>query len=72
MAKKISYEEMLKELEGIVKLMDSEELSLDDAIKNYEKGIKLYNKLNSTLSTAEGKIKIIKDEEEKDFLDERE
>ncbi|WP_035290182.1 exodeoxyribonuclease VII small subunit [Clostridium sp. KNHs214] len=71
MAKKVSYEEMIKELEGIVKLMDSEELSLDDAIKNYEKGIKLYNKLNSILSTAEGKIKIIKDNEEKDFLDER-
>ncbi|WP_102400854.1 exodeoxyribonuclease VII small subunit [Haloimpatiens massiliensis] len=71
MAKKVSYEEMIKELEGIVKLMDSEELSLDDAIKNYEKGIKLYNKLSSILSTAEGKIKIIKDNEEKDFLDER-
>lgn len=71
MAKKVSYEEMIKELEGIVKLIDSEELSLDDAIKNYEKGIKLYNKLNSILSKAEGKIKIIKDNEEQDFLDER-
>lgn len=71
MVKKVSYESMVKQLEEIVEVMDDEQLSLDEAIKNYEKGMQLYNKLYKLLEQAEGKIKIIKDNEEKDFLDAR-
>lgn len=69
MAKKVSYEDMINELEKIADSMENDELNLDDAIKNYQKGIKLYDKLSKMLNEAEGKIKIIENGEEKDFLD---
>ncbi|WP_392486392.1 exodeoxyribonuclease VII small subunit [Haloimpatiens sp. FM7315] len=71
MAKQKSYEEMMKELENIVRLME-EDLSLESSMKNYENGIKIYHKMYKILNEAEGKIKIIKDKEEKDFLEKSE
>lgn len=68
--KEESYESMLTKLEEIVGEMDSKELPLNDAMKKYEDGIKLCNKLYSMLSKAEGKIKIIKNGTEEDFLPE--
>lgn len=62
-----SYESMIIKLEEIVGIMDSKELSLEDSMKRYEEGIKLCNKLYRTLSEAEGKIKILTEEGEKDF-----
>jgi len=68
MAKKNeSYEEQLEKLEKIVDKMDNGELSLIDAMKDYEEGIKLCNKLYKTLNEAEGKIKIITENNEEDF-----
>ncbi|MCF6246179.1 MAG: exodeoxyribonuclease VII small subunit [Desulfobacula sp.] len=40
MAKKKTFETALKELEDIVKEMESGDLSLEDAVKKYEFGIK--------------------------------
>lgn len=62
-----SYESMLNKLETIVNEMDSENISLEESIKKYEDGIKLYQKLYKTLSEAEGKIKILTEKSEKDF-----
>ncbi|AYD40590.1 exodeoxyribonuclease VII small subunit [Clostridium fermenticellae] len=62
-----SYESMLNKLEVIVNEMDSEKLSLEESIKKYEDGIKLYQKLYKSLSDAEGKIKILTEKSEKDF-----
>ena len=65
--KEESYESMLNKLEEIVDEMDSKELPLNDAMKKYEDGIKLCNKLYSMLNKAEGKIKIINNGTEEDF-----
>lgn len=63
-----SYEIMMEKLNGIVSKMENEELTLDQTMKSYEEGIKLCNKLYKYLNDAEGKIKILSEGEEKDFL----
>lgn len=65
-----SYESMMEKLEDIVNVMDSSELSLDESLKKYEEGIKLSNKLYKILNEAEGKIKILTENGEKDFQEE--
>lgn len=62
-----SYENMMAKLEEIVATMDSKELSLEESMKKYEEGIKLCNKLYKILNEAEGKIKLLTEEGEKDF-----
>ncbi len=62
-----SYETMAERLEEIVKDMDIGNLSLEESMKKYEEGIKLTNKLYKTLNDAEGKIKLLTEEGEKDF-----
>lgn len=62
-----SYENMMEKLEEIVNIMDNRELSLEESMKKYEEGIKLCNKLYKTLNEAEGKIKQLTDNGEKDF-----
>ncbi|MDQ0149257.1 exodeoxyribonuclease VII small subunit [Eubacterium multiforme] len=69
MAKKVSYEDMLQNLKDILEKLEENELSLEEAMKEYEKGIKLVNKLYKTLNDYEGKISIVKDEEEVKFED---
>jgi exodeoxyribonuclease VII small subunit len=72
MPKKVeSYEEMMKRLESIVNKMDSSELSLSESMKNYEEGIKLCNLLYKTLNEAEEKIKILTDNGEQNFIEEK-
>ena len=61
MAKKESYNEMLENLEGILSTLENDELSLEDAMKEYEKGSKLVNKLYKTLANLEGKFITLKE-----------
>jgi len=51
--------------------MDGSELSLSEAMKNYEEGIKLCNLLYKTLNEAEEKIKILTDQGEQNFTSEK-
>ncbi|MBP1889762.1 exodeoxyribonuclease VII small subunit [Clostridium moniliforme] len=67
MARKVSYEDMLQNLKNILEKLEENELSLEEAMKEYEKGIKLVNKLYKTLNDYEGKISIVKNEEEVEF-----
>ena len=64
MAKKESYNEMLENLEGILSTLENDELSLEEAMKDYEKGTKIVNKLYKTLDTLEGKFLTIKENSE--------
>lgn len=67
--KKESYEELFLKLENIVEIMGNENLPLDESMKQYENGVVLTNRLYKMLNEAEGKIKIIKQNEEKIFLE---
>ncbi|MBS4956610.1 exodeoxyribonuclease VII small subunit [Clostridium sp.] len=64
MAKKESYNDMLNNLEAILSTLENDELSLEDAMKEYEKGSKIVNKLYKTLDALEGKFLTIKENAE--------
>ncbi len=48
-----SFEELLNELEETVKILENKDISLEDAVKNYEKGIELSKKCNDILKANE-------------------
>lgn len=54
-----TFEENLKELEDIATKLESGDLGLDDAIKEFEKGIKLSKECSNKLDKAEKKINIL-------------
>lgn len=64
MAKKETYNDMLNNLEVILSTLENDELSLEDAMKEYEKGSKIVNKLYKTLDALEGKFLTIKENAE--------
>ena len=51
-------------LEAILSTLENDELSLEDAMKEYEKGSKIVNKLYKTLDALEGKFLTIKENAE--------
>ena len=64
------YESYFRELEKIIKELESKDISLEDSIKKYEEGIELYKYLNNTLKEYEGKIKTIA-EENSEFIEDK-
>lgn len=56
MAKEKSFEESLSELEAATSRLESGELPLEEAIKQFEDGIKLAKQCRKKLDEAEGKI----------------
>ena len=58
-----SFEKSLLELENIVKQLEDNEVSLDDAITLFEKGVKLSDSCRKTLAKAEQKIITLTDAE---------
>lgn len=59
MAKKKTFESALKELEDIVKQMESGDLALEDAVKKYELGMKQSKFCLDLLDKTEKKISIL-------------
>ena len=51
-----SFEEALKELESIVKQLENDEVSLEDSVKLYEKGLELSKFCSEILDQAELRI----------------
>lgn len=58
-AENLSFEQSLQELETIVKQMEMGELLLDDALKNFERGIALAHNSQQKLKQAEQKVQIL-------------
>lgn len=56
MEEKIDFEKELKSLEEIASKMEIESISLDEAIKLYEKGIAITKKLEVALADAKRKV----------------
>ena len=58
--KELSFEECLKDLEGIVAKLESKDISLDDAVKYYQKGLELskrcYDIFNQTQEISVKKV----------------
>lgn len=63
MAKKASFEEAMQKLDVIVKQLEQGQIPLEEAIKIFEEGVKLYRSCASQLEEAEKKLqKLVKTE----------
>ena len=56
---KETFENNLKELEGIVKALEGSDVSLDEMLELFEKGIKLTKSCTSQIENAEQKITVL-------------
>ena len=54
-----SLDESLQELEALVATMESGELSLDEAMRQFERGIELTRRCQKALTEAEQKVDIL-------------
>ena len=70
----IKFEDAMQELEAITAKLEKGDLSLDESVSNFEKGMKLAKKCNKILEEAEKKIKVLVQKdgklEEEDFITE--
>jgi exodeoxyribonuclease VII small subunit len=57
--RKGDFEKSLARLEEVVKRLESAELSLDDAMKLFEEGVKLSRDCQKQLEEAEGRVEIL-------------
>ena len=55
----VDFEGALKELENLVSKMEDGELSLDDSLKAFERGIELTRSCQSSLEKAELRIQML-------------
>jgi exodeoxyribonuclease VII small subunit len=55
----VEFEAALKELEGLVERMEEGELSLEESLKTYERGIELSRACQKSLDAAEQRIQIL-------------
>ncbi|ACV25905.1 exodeoxyribonuclease VII small subunit [Kangiella koreensis] len=62
-----NFENQLQELESIVEQLEGGELPLDDALKVFEKGVKLSRQCQKLLAEAEQKVTILMDNQEQAF-----
>jgi exodeoxyribonuclease VII small subunit len=58
-SKAIDFEKSLAELEQQVHLLESGELSLEDALKSFEAGIRLTRECQQALTEAEQKVQLL-------------
>jgi len=55
----LNFEDTMKELELVIKELESGELNLDDSVKKFEKGMSLSKNANKMIEEAEKKIMIL-------------
>ncbi|WP_249030413.1 exodeoxyribonuclease VII small subunit [Tannockella kyphosi] len=53
---KMTFEEALKRIEEIVRLLESQQTSLEQSVELYQEGILLTNHCNKKLQNIEGKV----------------
>jgi exodeoxyribonuclease VII small subunit len=53
------FERMLKELEALVVRLEQGELSLDESLRQFERGIELTRRCEQALKAAEQKVEIL-------------
>ncbi|GAE87659.1 exodeoxyribonuclease VII small subunit [Acetivibrio straminisolvens] len=67
---KKSFEESLKELEEIVRQLEKGELSLDESIEMFQKGMVLSKDLSKMLDDMEKKVSILIEDEDGNIREE--
>lgn len=69
--KELTYEESMKELEQVVRELESGELTLDDSIIKFEKGMKLSKHCTELLENAEKKITVLLEGSDGSYTEEK-
>jgi len=62
----VQFEQSLNELEQLVTRMEGGELSLDDSLKSFERGITLFRNCQGALQQAELRVRTLLDPEAPD------
>jgi exodeoxyribonuclease VII small subunit len=57
--KAFQLEQSLQELEGLVQQMESGDLSLEESLKSFEKGIKITRSCQQALDSAQRKVQVL-------------
>lgn len=57
--KTLDFEKQIAELEALVAKLERGDLSLEDSLETYERGMKLANECQQTLNRAEARIALI-------------
>ena len=65
----VSFEHALEELESLVEKMETGELSLEESLAAFERGVKLTRHCQSSLKAAELKVKVLTESGDLDDLD---
>ncbi|MEJ2610843.1 MAG: exodeoxyribonuclease VII small subunit [Candidatus Thiodiazotropha sp.] len=64
-----AFEEALKELESLVETLEQGDLSLDESLKSFERGISLTRHCQEALKEAEQKVMILNGERQTSELE---
>jgi len=67
--KREQFEDSMKRLEGIVRELENEELSLEDAIAKFEEGIRLGKVCRELLEKAEKRIRVLMEDEKGNLVE---
>lgn len=68
--KKESFEDKLAKLEEIIAMLEDDDTALDTSIENYAKAMKLIKEASEILNEAEGKLKLVRLENDEIKVDE--
>ncbi|MGJ8680856.1 exodeoxyribonuclease VII small subunit [Paraglaciecola sp.] len=68
-AESLTFEQSMQELEQLVAKMEQGELPLEDALKNFERGIQLARHSQKQLKDAEQKVQILTSQNSQQTLD---
>lgn len=69
MNKSIKFEDLLNELEALVKDLENGDLNLDDAVNKYKRGIEIANECKKILDQAQSEVDQKMNEGKEDIKD---
>ncbi len=68
-AQPVDFEQSLAELEALVTRLEQGEVSLDESIRDYERGIELSRRCQRALERAEQRIRVLTEDGERPFTE---
>lgn len=66
---KINFESAIKELEGLVEQMEQGDITLEQSLENFERGIELSRACQKALQEAEQKVQILTQKQGEDAVE---
>lgn len=55
----LAYEQLVEELDGVVRQLEAGELTLEDSLRAFERGVKLAQAAERRLDTAEQRVEVL-------------